>query len=381
MKKADAKGIGVYIHIPFCIRKCNYCDFCSFPSRSGEDMEAYCDELCRRIRAFVCEKGRREAKTLYFGGGTPTLLPTVCFEKIFCALRDSFDIDDGAEITVECNPATVSEESLASLLRLGVNRLSIGLQSASARELEALGRLHSFEDFCRSFKLARKAGFDNISVDLMYGIPEQSVESFQNTLERVIELSPEHISAYGLKIEEGTRFAKMRDELTLPDEDTEFEMYLTCRRLLEKNQYHRYEISNFAKAGYESRHNLRYWAREDYIGFGVAAHSCVDGERFGNSRDVGAFLRGEDIIFEKMKIECDEAVSEYIMLGLRLDVGISEDEYLRMTGREIFDDIPALGRFVDAGFLVRRDRRIAFSDSGFFVSNAILSEILPYGDK
>lgn len=377
MKKTEKKGIGVYIHVPFCIRKCNYCDFCSFPSRKGEDMEAYTEELCRRIRAFEREYGRRVAETVYFGGGTPSLLPISCFEKIFEALGDAFDLAEGGEITVECNPATISEDSLLRMRGLGVNRLSIGLQSASDTELKALGRLHGFSDFCESFSLARGAGFDNISVDLMYGIPEQSRESFCDTLERVAGLSPEHISAYGLKIEEGTRFAEMRRELRLPDEDAEFEMYVDCRRILEANGYHRYEISNYAKEGRESRHNLRYWRREDYIGFGVAAHSSVDGERFGNSRDMDAFLRGEDIVAERERINDAEAVREYVMLGLRLAEGISEREYLSLTGREIYADMPALEKFVRAGFLVRENGRIAFSDSGFFVSNAILSEILP----
>ena len=286
------KEIGVYIHIPFCIRKCNYCDFCSFAGREN-DFFSYTEELCRRIELFASQTQKRRAETVYFGGGTPTLLPIECFAMLFDAIKTHFELDGSAEITVECNPATVDGEYLRSLRVLGVNRLSIGAQSANENELELLGRLHSFEDLCISFDCARRARFDNISVDLMYGIPEQTIESFSNTLEKTLSLEPDHISAYGLKIEDGTRFGAMRDTLVLPDEDEEFEMYTLCRKMLEAHGYERYEISNFSKIGKESRHNLRYWELEDYIGFGVAAHSCVDGVRFGNSRDIAAFLRGE----------------------------------------------------------------------------------------
>ena len=368
--------LGVYIHIPFCIRKCNYCDFCSFPDKDGESMRKYCAELCRRMRAFADDKGKCEVDTVYFGGGTPSLLSTECFESLFEALHECFLIDADAEITVECNPATVSRESLASLRALGVNRLSIGLQSANENELRALGRLHSFGELCESFELAREVGFDNISLDLMYGIPEQTLESFENSLLRVCELAPEHISAYGLKIEDGTAFGRMRDSLTLPDEDEEFAMYTLCRRILEAHGYERYEISNFAKRGRESRHNMRYWKLEDYIGFGVAAHSSVDGERFGNSRDIDAFLRGEDIVEERYAIDADERRREYVMLGLRLGKGISDLEYRATCGRGLLEDMPLIERFVNAGYLVRNGERVAFSDEGFFVSNAILSELL-----
>ena len=368
--------LGVYIHIPFCIRKCNYCDFCSFPDRDGRAMREYCDELCRRIRDFVEKKGRREVDTVYFGGGTPSLLPTECFERLFEALHECFLIDTDAEITVECNPATVSRDSLTSLRLLGVNRLSIGLQSANENELRTLGRLHSFGELCESFLLARDVGFDNISLDLMYGIPEQTLESFEYSLLRVCELAPEHISAYGLKIEDGTAFGRMRDSLTLPDEDEEYEMYTLCRRLLEAHGYERYEISNFAKSGYESRHNMRYWKLEDYIGFGVAAHSSIDGERFGNSRDISAFLRGEDIVEERYSVDAEERLREYVMLGLRLGKGISDSEYRARCGRGLLEDMPQIEKFVSAGYLVKSGERIAFSDKGFFVSNAILSELL-----
>ena len=367
--------LGVYIHIPFCKRKCNYCDFCSFVNKQS-DFEAYSDELCKRIKEFASQSNKRRVDTVYFGGGTPTLLPLGCFEQIMRALNDSFEIDRDAEITVECNPATADENTFRALRKMGINRLSIGLQSANEGELALLGRLHSFEDFCISFECARRAGFDNISIDLMYGIPDQTLLSFEETLRRVISLAPEHISAYGLKIEEGTAFDTRREELALPDEDTELEMYKLCRELLEEGGYFRYEISNFAKRGRESRHNLRYWKRRDYIGFGVAAHSCIDGRRFGNSRDIDAFLRGENIVAESENISEEEKISEYIILGLRLAQGISEDEYFRMCGRNVYDDMPSLKKFARSGFLDISDGYICFSDEGFFVSNAILAQLL-----
>ena len=367
--------LGIYIHIPFCKRKCNYCDFCSFVNKQNE-FDAYTDELCRRIGEFAQSKGHRRVDTVYFGGGTPTLLPISCFERIMAAIRGSFDIDKDAEITVECNPATADQAVFSALRQMGFNRLSIGLQSANENELALLGRLHSFEDFCISFECARRAGFDNISIDLMYGIPDQTLESFRNSLEKVILLAPEHISSYGLKIEEGTAFDRSRDELDLPDEDVEFEMYKLLRELLEENGYFRYEISNFAKPGRESRHNMRYWERRDYIGFGVAAHSCVDRVRFGNSRDMGAFLRGEDIVCESEAIDDDARLSEYVMLGLRMADGISEDEYFALCGRDIYEDMPSIKRFLQCGFLGTHDRRIFFSDEGFFVSNTILAQLL-----
>ena len=368
-------GLGVYIHIPFCLRKCNYCDFCSFVERH-EDFDAYTDELCRRMRLFANEKGRRYVDTVYFGGGTPTLLPIKCFERLFDTLSDCFEVADDAEITVECNPATVDEKYFRALVQMGANRLSIGAQSVNENELLALGRLHNFEELCISFECARRAGFENISVDLMYGIPEQTTESFERTLRLVAELGAEHISAYGLKIEEGTLFGRICNTLALPDEDEEFLMYTSCKSILSEYGYKRYEISNFAKAGRESRHNLKYWELDDYVGFGVAAHSCVDRVRYGNSRDMNAFLRKESIVCESSFIDDKERLNEYIMLGLRLETGISPERYFELCGRDIYSDMPKIKSLADAGFLRICDGRISFSDKGFFVSNAILSQLL-----
>ncbi len=368
------KKLGVYIHIPFCIKKCNYCDFCSFPNRGEQDFRDYTDELCRRIREFGRENGKRTADTVYFGGGTPTLLPTECFEDIMQALKEAFDIEADAEITTECNPASIDAQGLSELRKLGINRLSVGLQSANENELSLLGRVHDFEEFRQTFFDARRAGFDNIGVDLMYGIPDQTVDSFENTLREVCKLSPEHISAYGLKIEEGTVFGKNRGRLNLPDEDTEAEMYLLAQRVLGDNGYRRYEISNFTRCGYESRHNMRYWTLGDYIGFGVSAHSYFEGERFASSADLTAFLRGEDITEQRRRIFGRERAEEYLMLAMRLSEGVDIEEYVRIGGKPL--DSARLSLLADSGYLRFGDGRIAFTTKGFFVSNAILCELL-----
>ena len=375
------KGTGVYIHVPFCIQKCNYCDFCSYTKKEQGYINDYVNELCRRINAFG-EKTHNKifVDTVYFGGGTPTLLSKENFEVIMLCLCENFDISKDAEITVECNPASIDKDGLHELRKIGINRLSIGLQSANENELRLLGRIHSFEVFLKTFDDARAVGFDNISVDLMYGIPEQTVESFCNTLKKVCEISPEHVSAYGLKIEEGTVFAKKRNELTLPNEDEEYEMYCTCEEILKNNGYERYEISNFAKSGYESKHNIHYWELDDYIGFGVAAYSLFDGERFGNSRDISAFLDGKDITCERSRISDNEFRNEYVMLGLRLQKGICMDEYRERFGRDFKTDFPQIDGYVSQGFLIEDNGCVFFSTKGFFVSNAILSQMLDFED-
>ena len=377
MKK---KSLGIYLHIPFCIRKCNYCDFCSFPDADGKLIEAYAEELIRRIEKFSSRYGKRYVDTVYFGGGTPTLMPPQIFGRILSVLRMSFDISPDAEITVECNPASIDKNGLAELFELGINRLSIGLQSADDGELAVLGRLHSFEDFCRTFGDAREVGFENISVDLMHSIPNQTLKSFERSLTELIALRPEHISVYGLKIEEGTAFFYNRDKLNLPDEDTDAELYMLCCDILSKNGYSQYEISNFAMQGRESRHNLKYWRLDDYIGFGVAAHSCFEGERFGNSRDIKAFLAGKDISSQKQKISDSECLSEYVMLGLRLTRGIDKREFFSLTGSDFKHTYPTTDAYIKGGFMREDENSIAFTIKGFLVSNMILSEMLTFDD-
>lgn len=375
------RKIGIYFHIPFCVQKCRYCDFCSFAGAKSDQMEAYVSELCRRI-----ERERKNLSdvcvdTVYFGGGTPTLLPIEAFSRIFEVMRASFEISDDCEITCECNPATADEKKFRGLRALGVNRLSIGLQSVHDDELRTLGRIHTYEDFRKTFSDARVAGFDNISVDLMYALPDQTLSRFEESLVRLAELSPEHISVYGLKMEEGTPFWQERDTLLLPDEDTELAMYLACSEILSRYGYKKYEISNFSKKGRESRHNLRYWHGEEYLGFGVAAHSYFEGERFGNSRKMEAFLLGENIVEERIRLDKNELRNEYLMLRLRLSEGIDEQELTANFGVSFDELAPSLGAWLAHGFMKKENGRISFTDRGFFVSNAILSELLVFDEK
>ena len=370
------KKLGIYIHIPFCLRKCFYCDFCSFPDSDGELVGKYCDELCRRIKEKSIDCREYTVDTVYFGGGTPTLLPIREFYKLFSALKESFDIEKGAEITLECNPATADKAYFSELLSLGANRLSIGLQSANENELSALGRVHSFDDFLVAFSDAREAGFENISVDLMYGIPEQTLESFEYSIDRILDLYPEHISSYGLKIEENTVFAKTRDKLALPNEDEEFSFYKILTDKLAQNGYHKYEISNFSREGFESKHNTRYWLGDEYIGFGVAAHSFFDGERYGNSRDIKSFIASKDITEERRRLTKHESDEEYVMLRLRLASGIDTEEFERSFGESFKHRYPYVDLMLKEGFMQENNGHISFTDKGFFVSNYILSEML-----
>lgn len=372
------KSLGIYIHIPFCISKCLYCDFCSFPRAGRELMENYSAELIRRIRASADMLGSRIIDTVYFGGGTPTLLPTEQIGNILSAIRESGQVADGCEITVECNPATADLSYLSHLRALGVNRLSIGLQSIHEVELRALGRAHTLSDFEQVFSDARRAGFDNISADLMYGIPCQTLESFEKSVEYLARLSPEHISAYGLKIEAGTPFYLKRESLVLPEEDEEYAEYSALSRILSNYGYEKYEISNFSKPDRYSRHNLRYWKGSEYLGFGVAAHSYFDGERFGASRDIDAFLSGKDITEGREIITEEEKFREYIMLSLRLTSGINLAEFKARYGKSFYDFYPKANLLTAQGFFQSDGDRLSFTDKGFFVSNAILSDMLDF---
>ena len=375
------KTLGIYIHIPFCVRKCNYCDFCSFPSRDGKLTQLYTDELCRRIRGAKELCYEYTVDTVYLGGGTPTLLSAAQAEMIFSALRESFSVEDGCEITVECNPATADISYFSALRGMGASRLSMGLQSVHENELRALGRIHSYSDLKKTYADARAAGFDNISVDLMYGIPEQTVKSFRESLTELACLAPEHISAYGLKIEKGTPFFEKREHINLPDEDEEYEMYLSCTEILKKYGYKKYEISNFSMPERESRHNLKYWRGNEYLGFGVAAHSFFGGLRFGNSRDLDAFLRGEDIVCERSDETAVDELTDFVMLSLRLSEGMSLKEFEEKAKNGIRAVLPQLDSLMSGGFMRIKDGRLSFTDKGFFVSNTILSDILEGIDK
>lgn len=376
------KKLGLYLHIPFCKSKCLYCDFCSFPRPSDELLMRYTDVLCRDIETWAERCRDRTVDTVYFGGGTPTLLPPRMLEKILTIITRHYRVDTSAEITAECNPATGGKEAFRQMRRAGFNRLSIGLQSVHANELKALGRLHNFLDVFRTWEDARAASFDNLSVDLMSGIPHQTLDSWLETLEKVCTLSPEHISSYGLIIEDGTPFANREATLPLPDEDATERMYFDAIRYLEERGWEQYEISNFARPGYESRHNLKYWNCDEYLGFGPAAYSDFNGTRFGNSRDLDAYISGKDITAEREAPSLDERANEYVMLRMRLCDGIRITDFESRFGTSFADSFGrALARYVDTGFVKRTSHGYAFTSRGMYVSNAILSDILDFSSK
>ena len=367
------------MHVPFCVQKCLYCDFCSFPKYDEDGVRAYVGALCREIARYGASADGYSVDTVYFGGGTPTLLPISEFERIFASIYENFSVENGAEISCECNPATADEEYFYALRELGANRLSIGLQSVNKAELRALGRIHGYRDFVDTYDSARRVGFENISADLMYGIPEQTLQSFDRSLCSLSSLAPEHISVYGLKIEDGTPFGKMRERLILPDEDIEYEMYMLCSERLAEFGYAKYEISNFSRRGYESRHNVKYWTGEDYLGFGVAAHSFFAGERFANSRDIKGYILGESIECERRKISRADQMTEYVMLRMRLARGVEFSDFKARFGVD-FNDVyaNAFAKYEMGGYVTRGAESISFTDRGFLVSNFILSDVLDF---
>lgn len=370
------KKTGIYIHVPFCRSKCYYCDFCSRTCADDDVRSLYVKRLCAEIESIAERIGsnRPIADTVYFGGGTPTLLSPSQLDEVIKTVDRCFGIEYGAEITAETNPKTADREKLCELRAIDINRLSIGMQSVHDNELRALGRIHTYSDFVKTFSDARNAGFDNISADLMYGIPEQDIKSFQKSIETLAALSPEHISSYSLTIEEGTPFYNRREALVLPDEDTVSQMYLLMSDKLSSLGYKKYEISNFAHNGMESRHNLKYWKREDYLGFGPAAHSFYGDVRYSNSRDIEAYLRGESIVESRDVIEKDEAMDEYVMLGMRLSCGIDIEKF-NSTFKTDFNQKygSVFSRFAPE-YVEINEKVCRFTDKGMLVSNYILSE-------
>ena len=373
------KTLGLYVHIPFCRSKCLYCDFCSFPRQNEEKMVEYVSALFRDLKEHAPACRDYTVDTVFFGGGTPTTLPAYLLKGLMEEIYKYYNVAPNAEITAECNPITGQRELFARMRAAGINRLSIGLQSAHEKELKALGRLHSFDTFATCFADARAAGFDNISVDVMSGIPYQTPESRKETLQKVLALGPEHISSYDLIIEAGTPFARKRATLSLPDEEAARQMYLEGIAFLAENGYTQYEISNFAKPGFESRHNLKYWNCDEYLGFGVAAYSDFGGVRFGNSRDMEAYIAGLDITEEKGTPDKEERVDEYVMLRFRLCEGIDVRTFEERFGISFEETYgKKLIPFVNEGLVCKEEGRYFLLPKGMLVSNTILSEILNF---
>lgn len=366
-------GVGLYVHVPFCRKKCPYCDFYSLPERSAlaqglDRKQQYVDVVCQAMKNWE----RVPADTLYFGGGTPVQLLPEQIGQIIAAARERFSLE--GEITVEANPGEVTLPMLQKLQKAGVNRLSFGMQSANEAELQVLGRRHSAEEAQRAVSLARQAGFDNLSVDLMLGVPYQTVESLSKTLDFVEKLSLQHVSAYLLKIEEGTPFAHKTIGDLLPDEDTACDCYLLACRRLEEMGLKQYEISNFARPGWESRHNLKYWRREEYLAFGPSAHGFFRGKRYEFPRDLEGYLQSGGTNWRLEELPVDP-LEESLLLGLRLREGICPEELLQGRAGQFEKFWKQIELFCAHGLMRREGDRFSLTPEGFLVSNSIITQL------
>ncbi len=430
------KNLSIYIHIPFCVRKCLYCDFLSGPAGDGE-MESYVNLLLRDIKEQSVFYGDHRVISIFFGGGTPSLLPARETERILWQVRNVFSLAEDVEITIECNPGTVTAEKLKNYITYGIDRLSIGLQSTDDGELARIGRIHNYRDFLETYEMARKAGFGNINIDLMAGLPGQGIASYRKTLERVVALSPEHISAYSLILEEGTPLYVNQKSYTFPDEDEDREMYELTGTVLGQAGFHRYEISNYAREGRECRHNKVYWRRGDYVGFGLGASSMIRNVRWKNpdmpsdyavclekpetdgQREAAYSLMRQTAQGIGTKAECaahiaetetdpairmkdegvwnrafaemlrqtgrcgvqsltvQEQMEEFMFLGLRMMEGVDLGEFRRYFGKSV-DEVygKQIGSFVEQGLLERDDRRIWLTPRGIDVSNTVFAAFL-----
>ena len=376
------KPLELYIHIPFCVRKCAYCDFLSGPS-TLEVREAYVNCLieeirqCKKVEAgnpgsrwALCDPEEYEVVSAFFGGGTPSILAPDQIRRIMEALRETYDWNSQAEVTIEANPGTVDEEKLKTYLDCGINRISFGLQSTNNEELRKLGRIHTWEEFLESYQKARAAGFTNINVDLMSALPGQTVDSWRETLEKVLALNPEHISAYSLIIEEGTPFYEKYEDHPelLPPEDEERQMYHDTKRILHEHGYERYEISNYAKAGYACRHNLGYWERTEYKGFGLGSASLLGNMRYTNTRELEQYLKGQ-IDGTEEELSEQDIREETFFLGLRKMEGIDPGPY-----RAHYEKL--LEKLQMQQLLEEKDGRIYLTAYGIDISNYVLAQFL-----
>jgi len=370
---------GIYVHIPFCAAKCAYCDFLSFAGKNA-DMPGYMQSLTNELQGYAKRYAKDMVQTIFFGGGTPTTVPVDFLAAALGVIRQSFTVAENAEITIEANPETVSYDVLCALRGAGFNRVSFGVQAFDNEMLRRIGRVHTAETAERAVTNARQAGFANISIDLMFGLPGQTMQDWQATLDVAVGLNPNHISCYSLILEESTPLAKAEGVL-LPDDEADRAMYAEAIRRLREAGYDQYEISNFAKPGYASRHNVMYWTGGDYIGAGLGAHSLLEGRRICNTSDLGAYMQGD---FGRETLETlteADCRAEFMILGLRMTNGVSEDEFHRRFGVTF---ARAFGKEIDGlvaeGLLVQEQDRLRLSARGVDISNRVFARFLSDGD-
>lgn len=380
------KNLQIYVHIPFCVQKCLYCDFLSFAAEERVQ-EDYVNALLEEIRHYGEKMTDYDVTTIYIGGGTPSYVNHVWIETVLAEIYENFSIKPNVEISIECNPGTLSSWKLGAYKSAGINRLSIGLQSANNEELKLLGRIHTYEDFLKSYEMARAAGFDNINVDLMSGLPKQNVTKFLETLYQIIKLRPEHISAYSLIIEKGTPFydsykfdlvkqqAGMKTDF-LPSEDEEYRIYKATQEVLKQNGYVQYETSNYAQKGYECRHNIGYWTRENYLGVGLGAASLIENVRYTNTSNIDTYMQGEWVAVEE-PITRKAQMEEFMFLGLRMNEGVSREDFennFNISIEAIYRE--PLEELKRKELLVARAGRIFLTDKGRDLSNYCLAKFL-----
>jgi len=409
MEECSYPPIGLYVHVPFCASKCAYCDFASYAGREGE-IPRYLDAVIQEIRRRGAETGHPRAGTIFLGGGTPSLLDEGQVARILGALFEAFSIEEGAEITCECNPGTLTAGLAEALRKAGVNRLSIGAQARQERLLRALGRIHDWEDVVASVEMARGSAkgdrhifqplgglkgpreegrkmsqspsarqcrFENINLDLMFGLPTQGVADWRETLEAAIELEPTHVACYGLIVEEGTPICRdiTAGSLALPEEEVEREMYELARRMLAEHGFEQYEISNFARPGYQCRHNIGCWTRAPYLGFGCAAHSFFDECLMMNPAELDAYLAGKEPKVER--ISAEDARFESMMLGLRMTRGVKDEDFTRMHGMSIREAFGAkLDRPIADGLLEWHEGALRLTRLGMDLQNSVLVDLM-----
>ena len=386
------KQIGLYIHIPFCKQKCSYCDFCSYANKESF-IKRYIQCVLKEIievgnnNKIDFENGKDDlflVKTIYIGGGTPSLIDSKYIVQIIEDIKLNFEIDEKAEITIEVNPGTVTLEKLEDYKRAGINRLSIGLQSTHEHLLKEIGRIHTYLDFLDTFRFAREAGFENINVDLMIGLPNQTLEEVKDSIEEIVSMEPEHISVYSLILEENTPlFKKVEEGLELPNEDLERKMYWAVKQTLEQNNYIHYEISNFAKKGYESKHNLDCWNQKEYIGFGVAAHSYTNGIRYSNIENLEQYIKNyeedkteENLVFHE-KQDMEAMQKEYMLLGLRKIDGVSIQEFkIKFVANPVFLYHDKLEKLVNEELVEIDGDQIKLTNKGLDLANIVWEEFV-----
>lgn len=379
----------LYIHIPFCVKKCDYCDFLSFAA-DEQTQKSYVAALQKELAFYGAKYKDRRITTIFIGGGTPSWLKEDYMQAIMETVYHYFSVEQDAEITIECNPGTITEHKFEVYRRIGINRLSIGLQSVHNEELKILGRIHTFEQFLKTYDMARKHGFSNINIDLMSSLPGQTPEIFCDSLHRVLQLKPEHISAYSLIIEKGTpfydlyKFDAVRQEAgmqteSLPTEEEEYQTTKMTQHILKEAGYHWYEVSNFAKPGYECRHNIGYWKRVDYLGVGLGASSLIDNVRYSNTRDLYTYLSvPADSLHETAEqITRNGQMEEFMFLGLRMRDGFYRDEFTQAFGipiEAVYGD--ALNHLQQEELLLKREGRIYLTDKGMDLNNYVVAQFM-----